>query len=64
MARTKDLTLRIRCCRCGRVDRVEASAAKAFDIADERMERPCEGDGPRGQRCGSRDRRLDVRASA
>jgi hypothetical protein len=55
--------LRMRCCRCGRIDRFVATASVALSFADELLSAPCPGaDGGAG-RCRSRDRRLDLRAA-
>ncbi|WP_041448586.1 hypothetical protein [Anaeromyxobacter sp. Fw109-5] len=58
------VTLRIRCCQCGRVDRFVAPASEAFRVADELLNAPCRGVVGRSRRCASRDRRLDLRAAA
>ncbi|WP_242337728.1 MULTISPECIES: hypothetical protein [Anaeromyxobacter] len=61
---TEWTTLRIRCCRCGRVDRFVVPAAAAFSLADRLMLAPCAGTLGRQAPCNSRDRRLDVRPAA
>ncbi len=53
------MSVRVRCCQCGRVDRLVAPARSAFTLADGLLSVPCPG-GRRGP-CNSRDRRLDVR---
>ncbi|WP_242343413.1 hypothetical protein [Anaeromyxobacter terrae] len=58
---TEWVMLRIRCCRCGRVDRFVAPGASAFTLADRLMLAPCAGTSGRAAPCNSRDRRLDVR---
>ena len=57
---TETVTLRIRCCRCGHVERFVAASSEAFAFADRWMRAPCPGDGVLP--CGSRDRRLDARS--
>ncbi len=55
------MTIRIRCCRCGRVDRALVPVQSAFAVADGLLRRTCPGT-VRGGPCNSRDRRLDLRA--
>lgn len=58
------VTMRIRCCRCGRVDRYVAPASEAFRVADDLMNAACPGTVGGVRACASRDRRLDLRAGA
>ena len=58
------VTLRIRCCQCGWVDRFVAQASEAFRVAGDLLNAPCQGIVGRARRCASRDRRLDLRAAA
>lgn len=60
---TDRVTLRIRCCRCGRVDRFLAPASEAFRVADDLLNAPCPGVTARARPCASRDRRLDLRTA-
>jgi hypothetical protein len=58
-----EVMLRIRCCRCGRIDRYVAAASAAFSVADQLLSVPCAGSASRARPCNSRDRRLDLRAA-
>jgi hypothetical protein len=53
------MKLRLRCCRCGRVQKATVASAQAFSQAELLIRRACPG-----PRCRSRDLRLDVRAVA
>lgn len=55
--------LRLRCCRCGRVDRFVSTANVALSFADELLSAPCPGADGRAGPCESRDRRLDLRSA-
>jgi hypothetical protein len=52
--------LRLRCCRCGRIDRFVSTASAALTLADELLSAPCPGADGRAGPCRSRDRRLDM----
>jgi hypothetical protein len=60
---SEKVMLRMRCCRCGRIDRFVATASAALSFADELLSAPCPGADGRAGRCRSRDRRLDLRAA-
>lgn len=57
---SEKVMLRLRCCRCGRIDRFICAANAALSFADELLTAPCPGADGRAVPCLSRDRRLDL----